>query len=172
MQKWKKTTRQLLLMATLAGAVAVSSAQTTNTVVAQFGTSPDAGNSFTVNLVNTGDTKEIAGFAFKVTYNPAQVALTGVANNTGQPGAALEYTLGPEVVAEDGSASRILLGGTLQNLTNAGNLVELKFDKKPGFTPPLQLDIAPRATEPVVDGLLGPAVENIPHVFDTSQVTR
>jgi hypothetical protein len=166
-----KLMKLVLLVTSVMAMAALASAQ--NTVVAQFGTEPGAGSNFTVNLVNTGSVTEIAGFSFRVSYNPAQVALVSVADNTKQPKAGMQYTLGPEKVAADGSAYRDILAGTLVNLTDASNLAELKFEKKPGYAAPLQLKVEDRVhTGNVIDGLLGPAVENVPHVFDASQVNK
>jgi hypothetical protein len=166
-----KLMKQVLLAGSVMTMAAFASAQ--NTVVAQFGTAPGSGSNFTVNLVNTGSVTEIAGFSFRVSYNPAQVALVSVSDNTGQSDAGMQYTLGPVKTAEDGSAYRDILAGTLVNLKDASNLAELKFEKKAGYTAPLQLKIEDRVhTGNVIDGLQGPTVENVPHVFDGSQVNK
>lgn len=169
-----KLMKQCILAASMVMASAFVSAQTTNTVVAQFGTAPSAASSnFTVNLVNTGATTEIAGFSFRVSYNPAQASLASVSDNTDQPKAGMEYTLGPEKQAEDGSVYRDVIGGTLQNLKEASNLVQLNFEKKAGFAAPFQFKVADRVhSAAYIDGLQGPTVENVPHVFDSSQVSQ
>lgn len=172
--KLMKLTKQMVLVASLAAAAAVASAQTTNTVVAQFGSAPTpASSSFTVDLVNTGSVKEIAGFSFRVTYNPAQASLASVSDNTGQPKAGMEYTLGPEQPAGEGLVYRDVLGGTLQNLQDAGNLVQLNFNKQPGYTAPLQFKVEDRVhSAAFIDGLQGPTIQNVPHVFDATQVNQ
>lgn len=172
--KSMKLMKQVVLVAALAATTVAASAQTSNTVVAQFGSAPSAAsNSFTVNLVNTGAVTEIAGFSFRVTYNPAQATLASVSDNTGQPKSAIEYTIGPEKAAGEGLVYRDLLGGTLVNLKDAGNLVQLNFEKKPGYTGPLQFKVEDRVhSAAFIDGLQGPTVQNVPHDFDASQVTQ
>lgn len=169
-----KLMKQCLLAASVAMAAGLASAQTTNTVVAQFGTAPSAAsNSFTVNLVNTGATTEIAGFSFRVSYSPAQANLASVSDNTDQPSARVQYTLGPVKQAADGSAYRDVIASTLKNLTDTSNLVQLNFEKKAGYTAPFQFKVEDRVhTAASIDGLQGPTVENVPHVFDASQVNH
>jgi len=171
--KIKTTTISRLVTAALfTVATAIVGAQNTNTIAAEYVTAPGAGSEFAVKLVNKGPVETIAGFAFTLHYDPTQVTISGVTNNTGQSGAGVQYTLGTESVNEAGKASRILSATTLSDLKGATNLAEIKFQKKAGFQAPLNLQITDRATTPLIDGLQGASLDNIPHVFDTSAVSQ
>ena len=140
-------------------------AQSKNVVEAKFGTKPSSAN-FTVGLKYKGEAKAIAGFAFKVSYDPGQVSLTGATNNTGKSDAGVQYVVGPEVVA-DGKASRIVSMTTLKNLDKPGDLGELKFTKKASGD--FVFSLEDRSTEPA-DGLQDGELKEIQHTFDVSKV--
>ena len=170
----KAWSRKAAVAALFVSAVAAASAQqTANTVVAKFGSAPSAGSSFKINLINDGPAKTIAGFAFKLKYDPSQVSITGVKDNTGQSSAKVQYTLGKESApGADGLVERSLTATTLKNLENAGNLAEISVAKKAGFAAPLKFEVTDRASQPVIDGLTGGDMQNIPHNFNTSQVNQ
>jgi hypothetical protein len=173
MKHYKTTISRFLTAGLIMAAAALGSAQTTNTIVAEFDTAPSAGSEFSIDLVNKGGVDTIAGFAFKLHYNPNQVSIVGITNNTGQSGAGMQYTIGAEAVEADGAtASRVISGTTLRNLEGASDLVRIKLQKKPGFAPPLYFKVTDRATEPVIDGLQGSDLQNIPHTFDTTAVNQ
>jgi len=159
-------TAALMLVAAVAGA------EGSNKIVAKYGTAPSSSDKFTIKLINAGDESTIAGFAFKVKYDPNQVSLDGVANNTGQSAAQVQYTLGKEQQAGDGLVQRVLTCTTIKNLTNADNLAELKLSKKAGFTAPLRFSVEDRSTAPVVDGLQNGDLKNVPHSFDVTELNQ
>jgi hypothetical protein len=164
--------RSLAIAALLASA-AVCGAQTTSTITAKQ--SASTGSDLAISLAVTGSPKSVAGFAFKVWYDSAQVSLAGAVDNTGQSASKMQYTLGPET-SEAGvngtTAFKILSGSSISDLKNASNLVELKFVKKSGFAAPLKLHVEDRMQQPVVDGLQDSSLQNIPHSFDVSEATR
>jgi len=161
----------MLAMSTLA---ASCWAQAASTVVAQFGNSPDAGQAFSVNLASAGSDQEISGFAFKVIFDPSQVSLTGVKDNTNQPAAKVQYTMGPVVASEGGTtASVVLVASTVKNLKAGSNLAELQFAKQAGYAAPFVFGVEDRlVARGVVDGLLNADLVNIPHTFDATQVNK
>lgn len=165
---------RMILATALVGSMAVCSGQTSNTVSAKYVAAPGSGSNFSIALVNSGPATEVAGFAFKVQYDPAQVSIVGVKNNTGDSAASIQYDLGAEKASGNPAvpAERVISATTMQNLANATNLVEIQFSKKPGFAPPLKLQVTDRLSAPVVDGLQGGDLKNIPHVFDISGVTQ
>lgn len=170
----KSAFTRFTLAASLFTGVALCGAQSSNTIAAKFASAPGAGSSFSVSLVNRGAATSVAGFAFKLQYDPAQVSIAGTVDNTNQPDAGMQYTMGPETAAESGNlpAERIISGTTAKELTNANNLVEIKFAKKAGFTAPFKFNVVDRLTTPVVDGLQGADLKNIPHGFDVSEVNK
>ena len=156
------------LLAVVAGASAQSA-----TVASKFGVSPANADRFTINLVNQGSAAPVAGFAFKLKYDPTQVEVTGVKDNTGQAGAKIQYTLGKaSAPASDGLVEQVLTATTLKNLENPANLVEISLSKKSGYSNPLRFSVADHVTEPVIDGLTGADMKNIPHSFDSKEVNK
>lgn len=159
-----------MLKKTLVGLAAslvltVSAFAQSNTVVATFATAPGA-EKFSVALENKGPEQSIAGFAFKVSYDPAQVSFDSVANNTGQAASRASYVVGP-VVEENGRAYRLVNMTTLKELTNAGKLAELKFTRKAAGKFVFGLD--DRSKEPA-DGLQNAELKEVPHTFDVTAV--
>ncbi len=173
MNTLKHITR-LTAMAALAAFTALAAAQSGNVIKAVYGTAPSSSSDFTVKLVNEGPEKTVAGFAFKISYEPSQVEFKGVTNNTGASGSRVQYTVGPEVVhpANSGQVQRVISATTTADLTNATNLAEIKFGKKPEFAAPFIFCVEDRLTQPVVDGLQGSDLENIPHTFNLAGVKQ
>lgn len=151
---------------------ALACGQVTNTIVATEGS--NSGNAFSVNLEKTGSASDVAGYSFLVEYDLTQVDVVGVKDASGQPRAGQQLSLGQASIV-DGSttaAQRIIMSTTLSNLSNPTKLVEVQLEKKPGYVGPLYLRLDDRSSTPTVDGLLGADLKNIPHNFDTSQVTK
>jgi hypothetical protein len=173
MKNFKTTLLQATMAGSILAAAALCAAQTTTTVSAQYGTAPASGQNFTIDLVNSPAT-DIAGFSFKLLYDPNQVDVTGVSDNTGQSQASVQYTLGKATDSSNAAmpAQRIVMATTLKELKGAGNLVELKLVKKPGFAPPLKFAVEDRVTGKFIDGLQGADLKNVPHEFDASAVNK
>ncbi len=160
-------------LALTAVAVAPAQNESENIILADFGVAPGAGSSFSVSLSNSGSSN-IAGFAFTLLYDPSQVSIVGVTDNTGQPSAKIQYTLGAETAVDDSgtTAQRVLTATTVEDIAKAEKLALIKFEKKPGFTPPFKFEVKDRVSEPVIDGLQGSDLQNIPHMFDIKAVNR
>lgn len=175
MQNIKKSLGRFAFAAIAIAAVAVAPAQSEkqNVVTATFAEAPGASNSFSVNLSNTGSA-DVAGFAFALQYDPSQVSIVGVSDNTGQSAAKVQYTLGPETALDDSgtTAQRILTATTVVNLKKADKLALIKFEKKPGFAAPFKFEVKDRTTAPQIDGLQGADLENLPHTFNSAAVNR
>ncbi len=160
----RKTMGFLVLAAALASPCA---AQTSATVVAKFAKAPAPGaGDFVVRLEKDGAPQSVAGFAFKVTYNPAQVDLVSVTGADAGPAAGAQFTLGPAKAAGEGRATRIFTMTTLRDIS-AGPLADLKFQRKSGGAFVFSVD--DRDSDPV-DGLQDASLKNIPHTFDGAMV--
>jgi len=149
--------------------------QTSNTIVARFGTPPaDNVSTFSVVLENKGPVTTISGFAFKIAYRDDQVSLSEVLDNTRQPKAVVEFGLGDAQRADlpnNTNTFRILTMSTVRNLTAVGPLAELVFEKQPGYRGRLDFYLEDRVHQPV-DGLLGPDITNIAHDFDANSIQK
>lgn len=173
MKTLKQTISRLTATGFILATATLCAAQSSNKITAEFGTPPGADKNFSIVLSNAPAT-DIAGFAFKLLYDPSQVDIISVGNNTGQPGAAVQYTLGQQTVVADGgtTAQRILLASTAKEMKGATKLVEINLAKKDGFVAPFKFAVEDRLTGEVIDGLQGADLNNVPHVFDASAVNK
>ena len=167
-----KMKKMVVILAAMTSLAAGAWGQTTNTIVAKFAQPPSAEAKFAVSLENVGATKAVSGFAFRICYDPQQVSLDSVTDNTDQPASGVSYTLGPEATGtfpNQTAACKILTMTTSKDLS-AGMLAKLNFTKRGPAPTPFRFWLEDREKDPV-DGLQGASFENIPHVFDFAQVT-
>lgn len=176
MMNMKALVGRVTLAAAFVALLGTGVAEAQNTIVARYSKNnkDGIGNEFSIDLINHGGDTTIAGFAFRIMYDPSQVSLERVSNNTGQPESNVHYTMGPETKVDDRGTTvqRVLSATTTKDLTDASYLAELHFKKKSTFSGPLKLEIQDRLVEPFVDGLQGRSLDNLPHTFDVRGVNR
>lgn len=117
--------------------ILVSAAQAQHTVRLELVDPPIPENEvFTVSMVMDSAHTGIVGFSFRILYDQTQFSLTSVTDNTGQPQAAIVYTMGFEVPVTGVpgvDTRRILNSDTAADITAPTNLGLLNFTKTPGF---------------------------------------
>lgn len=140
-------------------------------VTADFGTAPTGTSQpFTVNLVLSNTTANISGFTFRVFYDSSQITFSSATDNTGQPGAGVDYTIGPVTAGTAGGNSNtfraISMTTNLDLLNPVTNLAQLNFTTTAGYTGPIPGNCFLTDNGPS-DGLFNDAFQDIPHTFSS-----
>jgi len=132
-----KRVRRAVILAFILTAL-VRAASCSGTVTAQFGSVPNAPfQSFTINLVPSGTPSNISGFNFRIYYDGTQITLDSVSDNTGQPGAGVEYTLGSATAGSAGGGTNqyndlLMIAGN-SDLVNPTYVAQLNFSTNEEF---------------------------------------
>lgn len=146
-------------------------AQTFHTIKAQYGVAPAGPNSnFTVNLTMIPADINISGFGIRVHYDNTKIRLTGVNDNTGQPGAAVLYDRGTETAQATVSNTNVYVivnMSTLFDLVTPTNLGQLNFTTTATYNdPPNSLTIVLSGQPPSSGGLSDSSIRYIPTNYE------
>jgi len=135
-------------------------AQTTQTVALAFGTPVSGPDSvFTVNLLLNPGAVDISGFSVIVAYDNTQVELESVSDNTGQPTAAVEYTMGAEYPFSSEPGANVyvpVIMDTAFSLQSPVNIAQLNFRSTTGFSSGVYVYLDNHLDEGLVDAEFQP----------------
>ncbi len=155
----------------MACAVSHVSAQTYHTIKAQLSIPPVGPNSnFSVDLTMLPADINISGFSMRVYYDNAKMHLTGVTNNTGQPGSVILYDRGnetPQLIIQNTNVYMIVNMSTIYDLVTPTNLGRLNFTTTATYDDPeSELTIILTGQPPSSGGLSDHTVRYIPTKYE------